>query len=118
MYEINHIRINISRDLPQINLTESFVCGYIQAMKGAESETKRAALETQRAAFDLEGATCMSCVYAIEHEGRNLEGVRDVYVDVATKKIHVEYDGRRDALDRITEIVEKIGYRATLSTNR
>lgn len=86
----------------------------MEAKKGA-LEAKRTASEAKRAAFDLEGATCMSCVYTIEHVGRKLKGVRDVCVDVATKKIHVEYDGSSDTLDRIAEIVEKIGYRATLA---
>jgi copper chaperone CopZ len=70
----------------------------------------------QKAVFDLNGATCMSCMYTIEHLGRKLDGVRDVYVNVKDGIIEVEYDPeqRQSALEGIPEIVRRIGYQATL----
>jgi copper chaperone CopZ len=68
------------------------------------------------ATFDLDGATCMSCMYTIEHLGRKLLGVHDVYVNVKDRTIEVQYDaakGRR-ALEEIPEIVRRIGYDARL----
>ena len=65
------------------------------------------------AVMDLVGATCTSCAIAIEHLAKRLDGVEGVYVDRATRTIHVAY---RDAhaLQRISEFVEQLGYQATV----
>ena len=68
----------------------------------------------KRAIFDLEGATCMSCVYAIEYLGRHIKGIKDLYVDVTTHKVYVEYEGSTSVLTGISDIVSRIGYKATL----
>ena len=70
------------------------------------------AAEPKHAILDLTGATCTSCVIAIEHLGRRIHGVSDITVDRATSTIQVEYDGNREALDKICEFVSRIGYSA------
>jgi copper chaperone CopZ len=66
------------------------------------------------AILDLNGANCASCVYAIEHLGRKVDGVNDIEVDAATKEIRVEYEGNPGSLERITEIVRRLGYEAKI----
>ncbi len=68
----------------------------------------------QHAALDLTGATCTSCVIAIEHLGKRIKGISDIYVDRQTKSIEVEYDGNRQSLEKIQEFVRRIGYDATI----
>ena len=68
---------------------------------------------TKRAVLELEGATCMSCVFTIEHMGRKMDEVKDIYVDVGAHRIIVEYDGEDDVIERITGIVGRLGYKAT-----
>lgn len=68
----------------------------------------------QHAALDLTGATCTSCVIAIEHLGRRIKGISDIYVDRQTKSIQVEFDGNRQSLEKIQEFVRRIGYEATI----
>ncbi|MCA1755534.1 MAG: heavy-metal-associated domain-containing protein [Spirochaeta sp.] len=68
----------------------------------------------QHAALDLTGATCTSCVIAIEHLGKRIKGVSDIYVDRQTKSIEVEYDGNLQSLAKIQEFVHRIGYEATI----
>ena len=58
----------------------------------------------------ISGAHCGSCVYAIEHVGRKLPGVEEVRVDVNSEKITVEYDGDSIVLDRICDLVVRIGH--------
>jgi copper chaperone CopZ len=71
-----------------------------------------------KALFDLDGATCPSCAYAIEHLGRKLEGVSKVYVDVNAATVEVEYaqSAQGEVLAAIPEIVRRIGYSAALRT--
>lgn len=68
----------------------------------------------KRAILDVEGANCPSCVYAIEHFGRKVEGVSSIRVDPAAQEIHVEYAGHIGSLERITEIVRQLGYEAQI----
>ena len=60
--------------------------------------------------LNINGAHCGSCVYAIEHVGRKLPGVKEVRVDVNKDEIKVEYDGDSIVLDRIRDLVERIGH--------
>jgi Cu+-exporting ATPase len=71
-------------------------------------------VEVKTAIIDLEGADCVSCAYAIEHTGRKLPGVSDVYVDINTREARVEYVGNGESLERITQLVRSLGYDATI----
>ena len=70
--------------------------------------------ETKSAVLDLVGATCTSCAITIEHAGRRMAGVTDIYVDRATSTIQVEYDGEEEVLNQICDIVDRIGYEAKI----
>jgi copper chaperone CopZ len=73
-------------------------------------------IETKKALIDVDGATCTSCVYTIEHVGNKLGGVVDCYVDRNTSQIQLEYDGRDETIEEIVKLVDKIGYNAVLNT--
>ena len=77
-------------------------------MKGTEKESGKTAV------LDLSGATCGSCVYTIEHVGRKISGISDVFVDVPTQKIYVEYNGDTTTLDSVVNLVRKLGYDASV----
>lgn len=62
--------------------------------------------------LEVNGARCASCVYAIEHMGRKVPGVREVRVDPASQEIRVTYSGDEAALDGIIQIVARLGYEA------
>jgi copper chaperone CopZ len=68
--------------------------------------------EQKRAVLDVAGANCASCVYAIEHLGRKVQGVEEVRVDPAEQEIHVVYGGNPGSLEKIAEIVRRLGYEA------
>jgi len=70
----------------------------------------------KKAVLDLIGASCTSCAITIEHVGRRLDGISDIFVDRGTSTIQIEYDGNRESLDRICDVVERIGYEATIRT--
>jgi copper chaperone CopZ len=69
-------------------------------------------MSEKTATLDVNGANCASCVYAIEHLGRKVQGVTDVKVDAAHQEIHVRYEGNPGSLERISEVVRRLGYEA------
>jgi len=73
-------------------------------------------VNTKKAILDLVGASCTSCAITIEHVGRRLDGISDIFVDRGTSTIQIEYDGNHESLDRICDVVERIGYEATIRT--
>ena len=64
--------------------------------------------------LSLDGAHCASCAYTIEHVGRKIKGISDIRVYSGEQRIHVEYDGSPDVLDKVAGIVKNIGYSATV----
>jgi Cu+-exporting ATPase len=66
--------------------------------------------------FDVNGASCPSCAFAIERAGRRIAGVQDVRLDVNSHEIRISYDGRPEALAGIEAIVRRLGYHATLKS--
>ncbi len=70
--------------------------------------------EQKKAILDLEGGTCTSCSIAIEHYGKRLVGVSDIFVDRGTSTIQLEYDGDPETINKLVGMVQKIGYSAAL----
>jgi len=68
--------------------------------------------DAKKAVLDLEGANCTSCSIAIEHLGRKLHGVEDIFVDRGTSTVQVEYTGDEEVLDKIVNFVDRLGYHA------
>ncbi len=75
---------------------------------------KNGTTESKMAVLDLKGARCASCAYTIEHLGRKVQGVRDIRVITDKGEVHVEYEGNSGSLERIVEIVKRIGYSASI----
>ncbi|KGE72425.1 hypothetical protein DC28_07130 [Spirochaeta lutea] len=69
----------------------------------------------KHAVLDVDGATCTSCVYTIEHVGSKLKGVHECFVDRNTSQIQLDYDGNPETLERIIELVDRIGYTAVIN---
>jgi copper chaperone CopZ len=70
--------------------------------------------ELKNAKMDLKGANCASCVYTIEHLGRKIEGIEDILVDAAKHEIRVTYEGDPGVLEKITDIIRRLGYSAAV----
>ena len=68
----------------------------------------------KKATMDLKGAHCASCAYTIEHVGRKIKGVEDILVDAGKREIHVTYDGDSSSLEKITEVIQRLGYSAAV----
>lgn len=70
----------------------------------------------RKAILELDGARCTSCAIAIEHAGRRLPGIQEIYVNRAASTVEVTYTGQSSVLDRICDVVRRIGYEATVRT--
>jgi len=54
--------------------------------------------------------SCDHCQHAIEGAVGQLEGVRQVKVDIPTKTVHIDYDPAIVALTKIEEVLDDTGY--------
>lgn len=77
----------------------------------------KSAIEPKKAVLDLIGATCTSCAITIEHVGKKFDGISDIFVDRSTSTIQVEYDGNHESLEKLCELVDRIGYEATIKAS-
>ena len=79
-------------------------------MKKIKSEKQ----DLKSATMDLKGANCASCVYTIEHLGRKIKGIEDILVDPVRHEIRINYDGNPESLEKITDIIHRLGYSAAV----
>ena len=70
--------------------------------------------EVKIAVLKLNGANCINCIFAIEHAGRRMPGVKDVEVNGSLKEIYVEYEGDTKPLYDIVDVVHRLGYEAKI----
>jgi Cu+-exporting ATPase len=64
----------------------------------------------QEETIGVSGMGCSSCANRIEKSLGGREGVRQVKVDLAGKKVHVTYDKNSVSLTEIEALIEKTGY--------
>ena len=60
--------------------------------------------------YDVPDVSCDHCKMAIEGAVAGVEGVDRVVVDVATKRVEVDFDGGRVDAERIAAVIAEEGY--------
>lgn len=65
--------------------------------------------------YDVTGMTCSACSSRVEKCVANLDGVKEVSVNLLTNSMQVEYDEQNLSSHKIMEEVKKAGYGASLS---
>lgn len=63
--------------------------------------------------YMIDGMTCAACVSSVERAISNVQGVKDVHVNLMTHKASVSFDDNIDDL-KVINAVEATGYHATL----
>ncbi|TVQ26300.1 MAG: heavy-metal-associated domain-containing protein [Spirochaetaceae bacterium] len=66
----------------------------------------------EKTLLDMQGGTCTSCSIAIEHFAKRLKGISFVEVDRGKSRIYLEHDGDQANVDKVIEMVQRIGYDA------
>jgi Cu+-exporting ATPase len=65
----------------------------------------------KRLAFGVQGMTCASCVSHVERALKQLEGVHEATVNLATEKASVSFDPARTSLPALLDAIERSGYK-------
>jgi len=71
-------------------------------------------VKTEKVLLPVEGMTCAGCVARVEKALRNVEGVSEANVNLATEKVSLTFDGRKTNLDTLASAVSNVGYALVL----
>ena len=71
--------------------------------------------------LDLQGATCPSCAYSIEHYGRKLDGVQEIKVDAGLSEVRVDLkindeEAQDELLTKLIKVIQSMGYDASIAS--
>ena len=58
----------------------------------------------------IEGMTCASCVLRVERALKNIDGVQDAIVNLATEQAQVKIDPSKVDFEKLKEAIQKAGY--------
>ncbi len=65
--------------------------------------------------FKITGMHCTSCAMNIDGELEDTEGIRKASTNYAKSQTEVEFDPEKVSEANITEIVKKVGYKASIA---
>ncbi|MFH1140649.1 MAG: copper ion binding protein, partial [Chloroflexota bacterium] len=71
-------------------------------------------VETKQVILRVDGMTCASCVAHVEGALKEVDGVADARVNLATEKATVEYNIATAGLKDLVEAIDGAGYKARL----
>jgi copper chaperone len=64
----------------------------------------------QEATFSVPGMSCMHCVHAIKSALGRVQGVSSVHVDLASRKVRVNYADEATGREEMVEALAAAGY--------
>ena len=114
--DINEIKVNFSTAKMQVAASNA------DAFIPIESEIKKLGYSVEPLnqkgnikTFDIEGMDCGSCAKSIENHLNTLPSVKNVSVNFSTGKMKIEHSS---SVEEIMSEVSKIGYKASLQSNK
>ena len=114
--DINEIKVNFSTAKMQVAASNA------DAFIPIESEIKKLGYSVEPLnqkgnikTFDIEGMDCGSCAKSIENHLNTLPSVKNVSVNFSTGKMKIEHS---NSVEDIMTEVSKIGYKASLQSNK
>ncbi len=103
---------NFKKDPKKYINGEKFTVATPESLHPAHGETAAKAEITMPVA----GMHCASCVTKVEKSIRDLDGVAEVSVNLATEKVFVKYDSTKNGPGRFVDAVKSVGYDIPLQT--
>ncbi len=114
--DINEIKVNFSTAKMQVAASNA------DAFIPIETEIKKLGYSVEPLnqkgnikTFDIEGMDCGSCAKSIENHLNTLPSIKNVSVNFSTGKMKIEHS---NSVEDIMSEVSKIGYRASLQSNK
>lgn len=104
--------VNLATEKLQIEYDETQVSEE-DIQKAVRDAGYEAQSNTQQRTFDIEGMTCASCAQTIEKATKQLNGVMEAAVNLATEKLTVTFDPTVLNVSSIMQAVADAGYQAT-----
>ena len=71
----------------------------------------------QEARFGVQGMTCAACVARVERTLKNLPGVHDATVNLATENASVDFEPDQVSLEDLGAAIKKAGYEPILESS-
>jgi len=71
---------------------------------------------SKKTILKISGMHCTACVLNIENTLKKEEGIKSASVNFATEKAYLEFEPEKIGLNRIEEIIEKLGYKSEEET--
>ncbi len=106
---IKDVKVNLATESAYVKFDESMV-NITQIIRAIESVGYGVVREKRDAIIKIGGMTCAPCVKTIEVALKELSGVLDVKVNLATEKATVSYDPTLVDMEDIQKIIEEFGY--------
>src|SRR5690625_6702118 len=109
---VTESNVNLATEKLTISYDENAIS--LQDIQSAVDKAgyKAISADTENKTFALTGMTCASCVQTIEKATRKLDGVLESNVNLATNKMHIQYDATAVSNSDIIEAVSNAGYEA------
>jgi len=107
---VKDVKVNLATESAYVKFDESKV-SITQIIRAIENIGYGVVREKRDAIIKIGGMTCASCVRTIETALRELPGMLDVKVNLATEKATVSYDPALVNMDDIQKTIEEFGYR-------
>ncbi|MFS0671498.1 heavy metal translocating P-type ATPase [Peribacillus frigoritolerans] len=114
--DISEVKVNYSTAKMQV------AASHLDAFIPIESEIKKLGYSTEPLdqkgnikTFEIEGMDCGSCAKSIENHLNTLSTVKNVSVNFSTGKMKIEHS---DSVENIISEVSKIGFKASLQSNK
>jgi P-type Cu+ transporter len=108
--------VNLANDTAIIEFDESVISvqGVIETIESAGFDAVLKKENIRKLTLTIQGMTCATCAGNVDHAVKNLEGVKNVNVNIANDKMTVEYDTDILKLSQIKKTIQDIGYDALL----
>ncbi|WP_056934156.1 heavy metal translocating P-type ATPase [Thermococcus barophilus] len=106
---VKEAKVNLATESAYIKFDESKV-SITDIIRAIESVGYGVVREKRDAVIKIGGMTCASCVRTIETALKELPGVLDVRVNLATETANVTYDPTMVDMDDIKKTIEEFGY--------
>lgn len=106
---VKEVKVNLATESAYVKFDESKV-SISNIIRAIESVGYGVVRERRNIVIKIGGMSCASCVRTIEKSLKELPGILEVKVNLATEKAMISYDPTLVDIDDIKKAIERVGY--------